>query len=510
MKWVTNFSIKRSGYQVLAPALDDGFYWASQVMFGEDSVIVKDILVEWDGVDCISSYIKEEELSSFSQAIMDCILHKPEIAERVNRETYEINDQFFAFAKECRKNNYAEMSDVELGKLFDEFVDLQEKAHRHALTTTWFLDSHDQRFSKYLIEKTKEMVAEGDPAHVFSILTTKPDTSLVMQEEIESLQVLARIMKNEQARDALLKAADLTHIPILIPEDIKNIMKDHYRKWLWMQFTYLGPAYEIEYFLTVWRGLLKEEINPLEEIEKLQGKPEEVRAEREKFFEKLQIDHALQRTYDIAADITFLKGYRKDVSFHGFYVSSFMLKEMAKRLSFSMNQIYLITPKELVAHFVDGENIDVNEINKRSGYTVWRRPVDGSLEIYTGEEAKEFLAKYDLQKDEIDLSVKEFHGTTACSGVAKGVVRIVNVPEEIHKMNQGDIMVAHSTFPSLVPAMKKAAAIVTEDGGITCHAAIVSRELGTPCVTGIKNACQVLQDGMEVEVDASEGVVKIL
>ena len=80
--------------------------------------------------------------------------------------------------------------------------------------------------------------------------------------------------------------------------------------------------------------------------------------------------------------------------------------------------------------------------------------------------------------------------------------------EEISKMEDGDIMVAHSTFPSLVPAMKKAAAIVTEDGGITCHAAIVSRELGIPCIIGTKIATKVFKDGDLVEVDADKGVVR--
>ena len=58
--------------------------------------------------------------------------------------------------------------------------------------------------------------------------------------------------------------------------------------------------------------------------------------------------------------------------------------------------------------------------------------------------------------------------------------------------------------------MKKASAIITEDGGITCHAAIVSRELGTPCITGISGATEVLKDGDEVEVDANNGILKII
>ena len=101
-------------------------------------------------------------------------------------------------------------------------------------------------------------------------------------------------------------------------------------------------------------------------------------------------------------------------------------------------------------------------------------------------------------------------GTCACPGKVAGVVKIVNLPEEMGKMNQDDVMVAHTTFPSLVPAMKKAIAIVTDDGGITCHAAIVAREMNKPCVIGTKIATQILKDGDKIEVDADKGIVKIL
>ncbi len=74
----------------------------------------------------------------------------------------------------------------------------------------------------------------------------------------------------------------------------------------------------------------------------------------------------------------------------------------------------------------------------------------------------------------------------------------------------GDILLSQATSPDLLPAMKKAAAIVTEQGGITSHAAIVSRELGIPCVIGTKIATKVLKDGDLVEVDANRGIVKKL
>ena len=78
----------------------------------------------------------------------------------------------------------------------------------------------------------------------------------------------------------------------------------------------------------------------------------------------------------------------------------------------------------------------------------------------------------------------------------------------MNKMQQGDILVSIATTPAIVPAMKKAAAIVTDEGGLTCHAAIVSRELGVPCVIGTKIGTKIFKDGDMIEVDADEGTVK--
>lgn len=98
-------------------------------------------------------------------------------------------------------------------------------------------------------------------------------------------------------------------------------------------------------------------------------------------------------------------------------------------------------------------------------------------------------------------------GAAASPGVAFGKVKIVHGPEDIDLVEEGDILVASMTTPDFVPAMKRAAAIVTDEGGRLCHAAIVSRELGVPCVVGTESATSQLKPGQEVTVDGSRGVV---
>ncbi|MBO8128652.1 MAG: phosphoenolpyruvate synthase [Peptococcaceae bacterium] len=98
-------------------------------------------------------------------------------------------------------------------------------------------------------------------------------------------------------------------------------------------------------------------------------------------------------------------------------------------------------------------------------------------------------------------------GLGASPGIAYGPVRVVQTLNDINQVYEGDILVTVMTNPDMVPAMKKAAGIVTDEGGRTCHAAIVSRELGVPCIVGAKDATRVLQEGMEVTVDATRGVI---
>lgn len=104
-------------------------------------------------------------------------------------------------------------------------------------------------------------------------------------------------------------------------------------------------------------------------------------------------------------------------------------------------------------------------------------------------------------------STPVLHGAAASPGIGTGHVRILKSPKEISKVKQGDVLVAPMTSPDYVPAMKKASAIITDQGGLTSHAAIVSRELGVPCIVGAKEATTKLKDGYVVTVDGSKGVV---
>ncbi len=113
----------------------------------------------------------------------------------------------------------------------------------------------------------------------------------------------------------------------------------------------------------------------------------------------------------------------------------------------------------------------------------------------------------------IELGIEKtdsLKGQIACKGVVRGRARVIFDPSDPKGFQPGDILITSMTRPEFVPIMKQAGAVVTNEGGITCHAAIISRELGIPCIIGTKTATIVFKDGDMVEVDAEKGVVRII
>ena len=114
--------------------------------------------------------------------------------------------------------------------------------------------------------------------------------------------------------------------------------------------------------------------------------------------------------------------------------------------------------------------------------------------------------KEESEEEEVDLEVL-IRGLGASPGLASGTVKVILSLDELDKVQDGDVMVTTMTTPDMVPAMKRATGIVTDEGGVTCHAAIISRELGIPCVVGTGDATTTLKENDEVTADGKKGLV---
>jgi phosphohistidine swiveling domain-containing protein len=158
--------------------------------------------------------------------------------------------------------------------------------------------------------------------------------------------------------------------------------------------------------------------------------------------------------------------------------------------------------EEIVSENIPGKNI----LEERfEGYFFG----DNQLIINSNKSAiaKKFNIRF---KSETIRKVKFLHGNVAQQGLVKGFVRKLMGHDQIHEIKEGEILVSPMTIPDFLPAMKKAAAIVTDEGGILCHAAILAREFEKPCIVGTQYATEVFKNGDYVEVDAYTGIIKLI
>lgn len=190
------------------------------------------------------------------------------------------------------------------------------------------------------------------------------------------------------------------------------------------------------------------------------------------------------------------------------------LKNMAKRTNYPVEYIGNMFYQE-TRDILNGKRVDTEEIKKRigmfAGFVQNKR-----LVFLFGKEAKQFAQE--VRQRTVGYYQKQvaFKGRIASPGKVSGKARVFtgigakDFKAQVAKMRKGEIIVAESTGPEYMPAILKAKAIVADEGGITSHAAIISRELKIPCVVGTHFAIRNIKTGDLIEVDANEGTVKVL
>ena len=215
--------------------------------------------------------------------------------------------------------------------------------------------------------------------------------------------------------------------------------------------------------------------------------------------------------FEVLQIITLIQDDRKMFNAQAcYYINGIISENLTERFQTSIEKIRYLEVNLLNKFLKDGNKESLRkELTKRSDFLVVLQTDNGS-ELYTGNEAKNQLKKLGIEIGIELKEVTEIRGCGANQGIAKGRVRILLTSSGVTDFKKGDILVTPMTTPDFGPLIGKAAAIVTDEGGITSHASIISREFGIPCIVGTNDATKLLKDGEIVEVDANKGIVKIL
>jgi pyruvate,water dikinase len=221
-----------------------------------------------------------------------------------------------------------------------------------------------------------------------------------------------------------------------------------------------------------------------EDIEKLAKE-----LEPPKKIKKVSIPKELQSLFDEIQELVYFRTARTDVFYELLFLARPIFKRVAKFYKIPFSEF----PRYIAQSLISGK---LHKLGKNY--------------ILAQYEEHYYLGEEPIIKDEKIEKADFVKGRVAFQGVARGTVKIIRNVSELSKVEKGDILVTQMTFPSYIMAMHKAAAFVTDEGGITCHAAIVAREMQKPCIVGTEKATKIFKDGDLVEVDANKGVVKKL
>ncbi|MFH0979223.1 MAG: PEP-utilizing enzyme [Candidatus Woesearchaeota archaeon] len=429
----------------------------------------------------VKALIDTKNDERIADRILSMILREdffPVIKKEVNKRASRLLD----FSRRLRQLTLHNHSNKELAQLYMKFcILLMDMRVYSSLPTA--MEHRVNLWSKHLKDILRSKVKDKEELNkLLSLLTTPENLSYV--REFERKLVLLGKEK-------------------LLGKDISRKVDSIAKDYAWINYSFEGTPIDGKFVrakITSLCSTLSQCNSLLKEFDEY-GKEITQRKALAKKTYGLTDDKIAK--VNIGADIVFLKFFRKGVFAESYYSVEFLLKEIGKRIGASTQHVANMLPQEvLAALFLGRFPKELVDYRIKSGVLFHSK--DGSVAF--GSWLKPFY-KHRIVRTVESTSLQ---GQTAFPGLVKGKVRIVNIAADMKGFSKGDILVSRSTNPSLIPVMHKCAAIVTDIGGLTCHAAIVARELKKPCVVGTKNATKVLKDGDFVEVDANKAIVIIL
>ncbi len=437
-------------------------------------------------------YFGKQDSYEVAESILKALVERPGFAVGLDKNILKWSYRLIDFANKVKKMPLQQYSNKQLWQVYLE----HDKLHTKLYTYGWLPVSVDM-FHNNFTNKLKSYLysvcdSKEEAEQAFIIFTTPSRKTIVADEREDFLNIYEKYKKYLNKKN--------------MPDALSAALQKHAEKWGHLGYIYAGnvEAFGVRHYLNELKDLAKSKVNSRALLRKEKQQLAIAKQKQAKLYKKLKVSPLYRRLFQAAQDFALSKLVRRHAQLHTLYsLHTSLLPEISKRLDLSRYEVQFMLKGEIKEALLKGK-YNKKDIAKRLQHCVLYAE-KGFEKIYQGQGEKALRAKVNIK---IDKNIKEFSGQTAQPGYGKGKVKIIFRAKDMGKMNKGDILVSVATDPDVVPAMKKAAAIVTEQGGITSHAAIVSRELGIPCIIGTKIATSVLKDGDMVEVDATKGIVR--
>ena len=332
-----------------------------------------------------------------------------------------------------------------------------------------------------LFESELGVKDEKEQNLLISKLVIPQKKSFFVQETEVLLKIALKLQKNKKA-------------------DVGRDIQKYLEKYAWMtSIAFLGEFQTKEGVMEKVDELLKEDID--ERLKHAERIKKEALEDYKKTLNRIKKSQRVVELIKLAQEFIYLQTYRFDVFSLAHFHARPLLESIGKRFDLQVEELIYLTGDEIRDLLRDEVKVNKQEVKNRiDNFALILE--NNKYTLLSGNQVKKIVQKV-IEKITVE-------GIVANRGRATGKAKLVNEVKDIPKVNRGDILVSPMTHPKLVPAIVKASGIITDFGGILCHAAIVSREFGIPCIVDTKNATRVFKDGDLVELNAYEGTARKL
>ena len=466
--------------------------WKSHVGFAPEAMVC----FYQDGT--VTAYLNEQDQQKLKQAFHTLFQKDPRFLLKTMRDYEQRNQKYFQTLKTIMAKDLAKTPNQELAQKLLKVEKI--------LSYNCFIDHYDYYLERYFAPLIENWLADKEMDHflrsqMVSLLIRPQFRSPYAKERTAFLQILQLIRKNTRLSTAIKAGKG----PVMLDNypAIERKLQAHLRQWRYLRVVVNGVSSTID---DLWKEIKEYVI----------GKPFEVKETRQgdRYDPQLIKDaRALERKLRPDAKTkALIQGVRRavclrllDNEFQGRTTTLLepLYNETARRLDLTHQDLKQFTSDELRVSLVASKKFTKTQVAERRRIACYLK-FCGTIKLYIGREAEEIKAIVERKSEE---ECRIFQGTSASPGVYRGKVRLALTWPEAQQLQQGEILVTPQPSAFFVPILRKAAAIVTEYGGVTNHAVIVARENKLPCIIGVKGITKHLQTGDEIEVDATQGTV---
>lgn len=450
--------------------------------------------ISYNNLDSFYQFASRKKISEITEKLYFGYLRSPRFLKKTVVEHKNLTKELDIIWSD---GNLKNKSDKDLLKMFDKIVKTSKEWWYYGA----ILEDKGGVVDEIIIPRfsARHNLKINDARKIFSALSHPEKQSVFNIARREFLEICL-----SAAKDKILLN------PTVLDESLKRKIRRYLKKYFWLKtnFYRAGNINSKNLAEDISREIqIKKTGGISKELRDLESNFQKINQEKASTFKKIQLSRHDRKDLAFTRAVIYWHDQRKLGMSKQFYYLLSVIEEISCRKKLKYHDLAVCTIKE-IRDFMSGKKlISVAEAKKRNNgvFIVFNK--SKTIQMFYGFTGKKlFCSASMVKREEI---VKGMVASKGKSDTIKGIVRVVFNPAS-GGFRDNNILVTTMTRVEFIPLIRKAKAVITDEGGIACHAAIISRELGIPCIIGTKIATKVLKDGDLVEVDAGKGEVKII